>query len=64
MRHQEDLKLLRQRLNLLDDNQQQQLGEFADIATSTVKSVVERYDESVEKIDIEKATSPTHSMGD
>ncbi|WAR26829.1 CEP83-like protein [Mya arenaria] len=34
-RHQEDLKLLRQRLDLLDDNQQQQLGEFAEIATST-----------------------------
>ncbi|XP_052781716.1 centrosomal protein of 83 kDa-like [Mya arenaria] len=61
-RHQEDLKLLRQRLDLLDDNQQQQLGEFAEIATSTVRSTSHRFEESVgEKIDIEKAISPTPS---
>ena len=60
-RHQEDLKLLRQRLDLLDDNQQQQLDEFQEIAHSTLRSTYhdDHEDTSKEKIDIEKATSPT-----
>lgn len=59
-RHQEDLKLLRQRLDLLDDNQQQQLDEFQEIAHSTLRSSYkDDVETSREKIDIEKATSPT-----
>ena len=58
-RHQEDLKLLRQRLDLLDDNQQQQLDEFQEIAHSTLRNSVIEADNvqecSKEKIDIEKA---------
>lgn len=58
-RHQEDLKLLRQRLDLLDDNQQQQLDEFQEIAHSTLRNSVIETDNvqecSKEKIDIEKA---------
>lgn len=60
-RHQEDLKLLRQRLDLLDDNQQQQLDEFHEIAHSTLRNSIletENVNEnSKEKIDIEKALS-------
>lgn len=60
-RHQEDLKLLRQRLDLLDDNQQQQLDEFDEIAHSTLRtSFIEKdniLETSKEKIDIEKALS-------
>ena len=70
-RHQEDLKLLRQRLNLLEDNQVQQLDEFHEIAHSTLRNTFLEGDEtqlevkhehniSTEKIDIEKATSPTN----
>lgn len=56
-RHQEDLKLLRQRLDLLDDNQQQQLEEFHEIAHSTLRSCHDdNIDTSREKVDIEKAT--------
>ncbi|XP_060580457.1 centrosomal protein of 83 kDa-like isoform X1 [Ruditapes philippinarum] len=60
-KHQEDLKLLRQRLDLLDDNQQQQLDEFQEIAHSTLRSTYHEdiEDTSKEKIDIEKATSLT-----
>ena len=60
-RHQEDLKLLRQRLDLLDDNQQQQLDEFQEIAHSTLRNSIIEIDNnqscSKEKIDIEKALS-------
>lgn len=60
-KHQEDLKLLRQRLDLLDDNQQQQLDEFHEIAHSTLRHTYKEEDTntSKEKIDVEKATSPT-----
>ncbi|KAH3880537.1 centrosomal protein of 83 kDa-like isoform X2 [Dreissena polymorpha] len=62
-KHQEDLKLLRQRLNLLDDNQQQQLEEFQEIAHSTLRSTYrdDYLGASQEKIDIEKPTSPLPS---
>lgn len=53
--------MLRQRLDLLDDNQQQQLDEFHEVAHSTLRNtitVVEKdVDSCQEKIDIEKATA-------
>ncbi|KAL3851728.1 hypothetical protein ACJMK2_015449 [Sinanodonta woodiana] len=65
-KHQEDLRILRQKLDLLDDNQKQQLEDLQEVAHSTFKNTLPEYDDidGIEKTDLEKnstSTSPVPS---
>ncbi|KAL3851718.1 hypothetical protein ACJMK2_015445 [Sinanodonta woodiana] len=65
-KHQEDLRILRQKLDLLDDNQKQQLEDLQEVAHSTFKNTLPEYDDidGIEKTDMEKnstSTSPVPS---
>lgn len=63
-KHQEDLRILKQRLLMVDNNQQQQLEELQEIAHSTFKESLPGFDEadrsseenSKEKNDIDKSS--------